>query len=94
MRAIVITGKVETFETRFDAATVKDSEALHNLLCYVNPGDDYTVAFYNVPETNRELIVATHETRMWILANVFGTMRSTSRAAYKRNRCPFPHQSA
>lgn len=48
MRAIIITadGK-DTYEMRFDAELVTDSEALHSLLIRIDPGDEYNVKFTN-----------------------------------------------
>lgn len=50
MRAITIEIAPETYEMPFDSEKVKDSEALHVLLSFVDPGDDYSVRFFNLPE--------------------------------------------
>lgn len=38
----------EKFEMEFSSVSVKDSKALHHLLSFVDPGDDYTVVFKNL----------------------------------------------
>lgn len=45
-RIILITETNGTkYEMPFPSAAVSDSKALHHLLCFVDPGDDYTVSF-------------------------------------------------
>lgn len=46
MRIITIKDTVETYEMAYDN-TVNDAEALHVLLCYVSPEEEYTVTFKN-----------------------------------------------
>ncbi len=52
LRQMVIANTItnEKWATQFDSEITKDSEALHILLCYVNPGDNYTVSFTNETE--------------------------------------------
>lgn len=38
------------FTHTFDSEKVKDSEALHTLLCEVDPGETYSIRFFNVTE--------------------------------------------
>ena len=45
-----MTNEELTIESEFDSEITKDSEALHIMLCYNNPGNEYTVSFKNVKE--------------------------------------------
>lgn len=45
MRIVIINGPFESGELIFDPEKVKDSEALHQLLCQIYPGDEYDVSF-------------------------------------------------
>jgi hypothetical protein len=47
-RVITIKNSLETWEMKFDPDKLKDSEALHHLLGFVDPGEEYTVQFKNV----------------------------------------------
>ncbi len=53
-RIVVILSEVESNSLQFDSNELKDSEALHQLLAEINPGDTYSVVFKNivVPKTN------------------------------------------
>jgi hypothetical protein len=47
MRRVSITTEYGVFEYIYNGKEVKDSEALHYLLCENDPGDNYTVQFQN-----------------------------------------------
>ena len=47
MREVTITNGHETWSMAFPKGEMNDSAMLHHLLCYVDPGDDYTVTFKN-----------------------------------------------
>ena len=51
MRIIIITNGHETWEMPFDSTVTTDSRALHMLLAYVDPGEEYTVKFTNKKES-------------------------------------------
>ncbi len=57
IREIVITNSKtnEKFAMQFDANRIKDSEAMHHLLCFVDPGEEYTVKFTNSLSVSKEL---------------------------------------
>lgn len=44
-RVIVIQSEYGNWHMQFDSNSKKDSEALHELLCEVDPGDEYTIYF-------------------------------------------------
>lgn len=48
-RRITITNSItnEKWEMPFFSDEMKDSEALHYMLCMTDPGDDYTIHFWN-----------------------------------------------
>lgn len=47
-RTITVTDGHETWEMPFDSYKLSDSEMLHHILCYIRPGDNYTVTFKNM----------------------------------------------
>ena len=47
-RVIVIQSEYGNWHMQFNSFEKKDSQALHELLCVIDPGDEYTVYFQTV----------------------------------------------
>jgi len=47
-RIVVILSDEVSNSFQFDSNKLKDSEALHQLLCEIHPGDNYSVVFKNI----------------------------------------------
>lgn len=51
-RAIIIIDNRESLYGLFDSLTMKDSEALHKMLCQYDPGEEYRVMFTKPESVN------------------------------------------
>jgi len=50
VRIVEIIINNQQFTFMYKSSEMRDSEALHRLLCEVDPGDDYSARFYNATD--------------------------------------------
>lgn len=55
-RMITVENADVQWSVHFDSTLKKDSEALHEILCEIDPGAEYTVSFCDLSQEMQELI--------------------------------------